>query len=110
MGVLGLTEVLLVSQDLTTPLRQQLETIQASGRALLNLVNNMLDLSRIDAKMLQIVPHVRIRPGAKGSRARKTTWPPHPRLTPHRCDGEVVRSRASSPHPHPHRRWPCGRL
>ena len=59
MGVIGLADMLLSTEGVPTSLISLLETIHDSGRALLNLINNMLDLSRIDANMLTIAPRVR---------------------------------------------------
>ena len=52
-GVLGMTEVML--QEPQTPQqRQQLEVIQRSGRGLVVLINDLLDLTRLEARKLEV--------------------------------------------------------
>ena len=50
VGVLGMAELLLAEEQLSPSLRSKLEVIASSGEALLHLVNNILDLSRIEAQ------------------------------------------------------------
>jgi signal transduction histidine kinase/DNA-binding response OmpR family regulator len=52
-GVLGMTELLLDS-DLTPQQAQFAKTLHQSGRALLSLINDVLDYSRIEAQKLEI--------------------------------------------------------
>ncbi len=52
-GVLGMTEVMLQEQQ-TDQQREQLEVIQRSGRGLVILINDLLDLTRLEAKKLQV--------------------------------------------------------
>jgi signal transduction histidine kinase len=52
-GVLGMTSVMLAA-DLPAPVRDGLQTIQQSGDALLVLLNDILDLSRIEAGKLSL--------------------------------------------------------
>jgi signal transduction histidine kinase len=47
-GVLGMTELLL-STDLTVKQRKMVQTVQSSGAKLLDLLNAVLDLSKIEA-------------------------------------------------------------
>jgi signal transduction histidine kinase/CheY-like chemotaxis protein len=54
-GILGMTEVLL-RQELTAAQREQLEVIRSSAEALLALVDDILDLARIDAGRLALRP------------------------------------------------------
>ena len=52
-GVLGMTEVML--QEPQTPTqRDQLEVIQRSGRGLVSLINDLLDLTRLEARKLAV--------------------------------------------------------
>jgi signal transduction histidine kinase len=48
-GVLGLTEVMLHDPALSDRHREHLRTIHASGRALVQILNDILDLSKIEA-------------------------------------------------------------
>jgi signal transduction histidine kinase len=59
-GVIGMAELLGCS-SLTPDQRRQLDVIQSSGRALLTLLNEVLDFSRLDAKTLS-VEHQPFRP------------------------------------------------
>ncbi len=52
-AVLGMASVLLQS-DMQSEQRQQIETIQSSGQALLALINDVLDLSKIEAGKIQL--------------------------------------------------------
>jgi signal transduction histidine kinase len=52
-GVLGMTEVLL-QDSLTAAHREQLLVIQRSGRTLVSLINDLLDLSKMEAGKLQL--------------------------------------------------------
>ncbi|MCK6524764.1 ATP-binding protein [Myxococcota bacterium] len=52
-GVLGMSSLLLDS-EITERQRQQLETIAACGEALLEIVDQLLDLSRIEAGQLEV--------------------------------------------------------
>lgn len=54
-GVLGMAELLL-GRPLGTLERQYVQTIQRSGEVLLTLVNDALDLARIEAGRLQLAP------------------------------------------------------
>ncbi|MCA9214736.1 MAG: CHASE domain-containing protein, partial [Planctomycetales bacterium] len=66
-GILGFTDLLLCGMnEPRETIREHLQTIQRSGRHLLNLINDILDLSRIEAGQLQIdsvmcSPHLTIR-------------------------------------------------
>ena len=53
-GIIGMTEVSLASQ-LTPDQRDSLETIQDSAKALLSVVNDILDYSKIDAGKMDLV-------------------------------------------------------
>ncbi len=52
-GVLGMAE-LLSSTDLTAEQRQIVDTIRESGDALLNIINEILDLARIEAGKMEL--------------------------------------------------------
>ncbi|MFZ3004643.1 MAG: ATP-binding protein [Phenylobacterium sp.] len=54
-GVLGLVDVM-SRTDLNPSQREHLATIGASGRALVSVVNDVLDISRIEAGSLEILP------------------------------------------------------
>jgi PAS domain S-box-containing protein len=54
-GILGMTEILLDS-DLTASQRRTAETISSSANALLEIVNDILDLSRIESGKLRFEP------------------------------------------------------
>ena len=54
-GILGMSS-LLVEEDLTEDQRQQVEVIQASGEALLSIVDDVLDLGRIEGARLALRP------------------------------------------------------
>ena len=54
-GILGMSS-LLVEEDLTEDQRQQVEVIQASGEALLAIVDDVLDLGRIEGSRLALRP------------------------------------------------------
>ncbi|MFZ5438567.1 MAG: ATP-binding protein [Myxococcota bacterium] len=53
-GVLGMTEVLLQDEALSARQRDQLSTVQRSGRVLVALINDLLDLSKMEAGKLVI--------------------------------------------------------
>ena len=61
-GVLGMNSLLLKT-ELTDEQRSYARTIRSSGKALLSLINDILDLSRVEAERLELVlaefdPHV----------------------------------------------------
>ncbi|MBL8615813.1 MAG: response regulator [Deltaproteobacteria bacterium] len=53
-GVLGLAEVLLHGKNLTEAQRLQLRTIHESGRTLVSLLNDILDLSKVESGHVQL--------------------------------------------------------
>ena len=57
-AVLGYTDLLLLKGPLSSQQEEMLRTIRESGQRLLDLVNNILDVSRLDEGKLTIVPQV----------------------------------------------------
>ena len=53
-GVLGMTELLLTSDSMADEQKAHLKTIQQSGNALLSLLNDILDLSKIEAGKMKL--------------------------------------------------------
>ena len=72
MGVLGMTDLLLDrAPKLDGATVSELQTIKSSGTALLTLINNILELSRLDAKMTRSAVKVgNFRRAADGLAAR----------------------------------------
>lgn len=54
-SIMGMTEVLLTT-DLDEEQRDQLETVKVSGNALLAIINNVLDFSKIESGRLEMKP------------------------------------------------------
>ena len=55
-GVIGMTH-LLAESSLDADQRRYVQTIQSSGQALLSLINDILDLSKIEAGRFELAPH-----------------------------------------------------
>jgi len=55
-GILGFGQILLADQSLTADQRRHVEILLSAGRHLLELVNGLLDLSKIDAGKLELEP------------------------------------------------------
>ncbi|MEM7029601.1 MAG: ATP-binding protein [Chloroflexota bacterium] len=53
-GILGYTQIMQQEPDLTTGQREHLVIIERSGEHLLTLINDILDLSKIEAKKLEL--------------------------------------------------------
>lgn len=53
-GILGFSQVLLASKTLTDPDRQSIATIQRSGEHLLTLINDVLDLAKVEAGAIDL--------------------------------------------------------
>jgi signal transduction histidine kinase/CheY-like chemotaxis protein/HPt (histidine-containing phosphotransfer) domain-containing protein len=66
-GVLGFAQVLLHDPRLAPDQREQVKTLHEAGRHLLDLVNGLLDLSKIEAGRLDLAPQpVALRPLLEG--------------------------------------------
>ncbi|MCK4485136.1 MAG: response regulator, partial [Desulfobacterales bacterium] len=52
-GILGFSDLLL-EEELTEQQRETVETIKKSGESLLNLINNILDLSKVESSKLEL--------------------------------------------------------
>jgi signal transduction histidine kinase/CheY-like chemotaxis protein/HPt (histidine-containing phosphotransfer) domain-containing protein len=55
-AILGITEIQLQDRSLSAGAREGLSVIHNSGDSLLRIINDLLDLSKIEAKKLEIVP------------------------------------------------------
>jgi len=55
-GVLGMTEELLATHELTPELEERIAIIQRSGHQMVSLINDLLDLTKIDAGKLSLTP------------------------------------------------------
>ncbi len=52
-GIIGMTELVLMS-DLDNELKERVEAIKFSGESLLDIINDILDLSKIEARKLEL--------------------------------------------------------
>lgn len=55
-SILGLNELILRNPDATDEIRKDAGNIQGAGRMLLSLVNDILDISKIEAGKMEIIP------------------------------------------------------
>ena len=55
-AILGITEIQLQRESLDQSVREGLEKVYASGDMLLNIINDILDLSKIESDKLELVP------------------------------------------------------
>ena len=53
-AILGMTELLLMDPDVSTNQREYLDVISSAGQSLLSLINDILDLSKIEAGKLEL--------------------------------------------------------
>ncbi|AIQ60083.1 PAS domain S-box protein [Paenibacillus borealis] len=56
-GVVGMTDILLDTTEVTEEQRSYLEIIRKSGETLLNIINDILDLSKIEAGRTELQEH-----------------------------------------------------
>ncbi|NET56070.1 MAG: response regulator [Symploca sp. SIO2E6] len=56
-GILGYTQILQSSSELTPEQQQGIDTIHTCGNHLLTLINDILDLSKIEAQKMELDPH-----------------------------------------------------
>lgn len=56
-GVIGMTDILLESTELSEEQRDYVEIIHKSGETLLNIINDILDLSKIEAGRTELQEH-----------------------------------------------------
>lgn len=56
-GILGFSQILQRDTQLNTAQRDGLQTIYQSGKHLLTLINDVLDLAKIEARKLELTPH-----------------------------------------------------
>jgi len=54
-GILGMTEMI-ASRELPADLREHVDMIRDAARSLLTIVNDVLDLSRVEARQLRLIP------------------------------------------------------
>ncbi len=54
--VLGLNEIILRQEDASEEIRRDAKNIQGAGKLLLSLINDILDISKIEAGKMEIVP------------------------------------------------------
>ncbi|QPJ66177.1 MAG: response regulator [Candidatus Nitrohelix vancouverensis] len=57
-AILGYSQILLRKKDLTQQTRESIETIDSSGKNLLTLINEILDISKIEAGKMELNPSV----------------------------------------------------
>lgn len=53
-GIIGMTELILDDEALTTEQREAIEIVRSSGEALLSVINDILDFSKIEAGKLEL--------------------------------------------------------
>lgn len=56
-GIMGYAQVLQQHRDLTSEARSQVDVIYQCGAHLLTLINDVLDLSKIEAERMELYPH-----------------------------------------------------
>ncbi|MDJ1179497.1 ATP-binding protein [Roseofilum sp. BLCC_M91] len=56
-AILGFTQIMVKDQHLLDQHQEQLQTIYSSSQHLLGLINDILDLSKIEAGKLELLPH-----------------------------------------------------
>jgi PAS domain S-box-containing protein len=53
-AIMGLTHILAISQPLTAKQRDFIKTLQSSGDSLLSLINDLLDIAKIEARTVEL--------------------------------------------------------
>ncbi len=53
-GIIGMTDLMLMDEDLTQHYKEQLSDIRQSGESLLEIINEILDISKIEADKIEI--------------------------------------------------------
>lgn len=53
-SIIGLTSILLLDESLTSDQKEFVETIKVSGDTLMEVLNDILDLSKLECKMLML--------------------------------------------------------
>jgi len=53
-GIIGMTELMLMDEELTQHYKEQLSDIRQSGESLLEIINEILDISKIEADKIEI--------------------------------------------------------
>ena len=53
-GIIGMTDLMLMDEDLTQHYKEQLSDIKQSGESLLEIINEILDISKIEADKIEI--------------------------------------------------------
>ena len=54
-AVLGMSEIILREENLTDSVREEVENIQSAGNTLLSIINDILDLSKIESGKMELV-------------------------------------------------------
>lgn len=55
-SIIGMTELALMEEDVSPVLKEQLYSIKAAGASLLAIINDILDISKIESGKMEIIP------------------------------------------------------